>query len=42
MVVLDVGDGGGYPFFAGRDATRAFVSGEFEGDGLNDTVDGAS
>ena len=32
--------GGGYAFFAGRDATRAFTTGEFEGEGLSDDVDG--
>jgi len=34
--------GAGYACFAGRDATRAFVSGEFEGAGLTDDVAGLS
>lgn len=34
------GPGGGYAFFSGRDAARAFVSGEFEGEGLTDNLDG--
>uniref|UniRef100_A0A1I8A772 Cytochrome b5 heme-binding domain-containing protein n=1 Tax=Steinernema glaseri TaxID=37863 RepID=A0A1I8A772_9BILA len=34
------GKGGGYHFFAGRDATRAFVSGDFTEEGLVDDVDG--
>lgn len=32
------GPGGGYNHFAGRDASRAFVSGNFTGDGLTDTL----
>lgn len=36
------GPGGGYAAFAGRDATRAFVSGQFEGAGLTDDVSGLS
>ncbi|GMS90720.1 hypothetical protein PENTCL1PPCAC_12895, partial [Pristionchus entomophagus] len=36
------GKGGGYSFFAGRDATRAFVSGDFTPSGLRDDVDGLS
>ncbi|KAF8359059.1 tag-131 [Pristionchus pacificus] len=36
------GKGGGYSFFAGRDATRAFVSGDFTPAGLRDDVDGLS
>ena len=32
--------GGGYSFFAGRDATRAFITGEFTEEGLKDNVDG--
>nr|CDJ98337.1 Cytochrome b5 domain containing protein [Haemonchus contortus] len=36
------GKGGGYHFFAGRDATRAFVSGDFTESGLVDTTDGLS
>ncbi|GMT20909.1 hypothetical protein PFISCL1PPCAC_12206, partial [Pristionchus fissidentatus] len=36
------GKGGGYSFFAGRDATRAFVSGDFSPTGLRDDVEGLS
>lgn len=36
------GVGGGYNHFAGRDASRAFVSGNFTGDGLTDTLQGLS
>lgn len=36
------GVGGAYHHFAGRDATRAFVSGNFTGDGLTDSVAGLS
>ncbi|KAL4561035.1 hypothetical protein LXL04_033196 [Taraxacum kok-saghyz] len=36
------GPGGGYSHFAGRDASRAFVSGNFTGDGLTDTLVGLS
>ncbi|KAK6029690.1 cytochrome b5-like Heme/Steroid binding domain protein [Ostertagia ostertagi] len=36
------GKGGGYHFFAGRDATRAFVSGDFTESGLVDNTDGLS
>ncbi|CAI0374827.1 unnamed protein product, partial [Linum tenue] len=36
------GVGGGYNHFAGRDASRAFVSGNFTGDGLTDSVRGLS
>ncbi|KAI5080734.1 hypothetical protein GOP47_0003917 [Adiantum capillus-veneris] len=36
------GAGGSYNHFAGRDATRAFVSGNFSGDGLTDSVAGLS
>ena len=32
--------GGGYEFFSGRDASRAFVTGKFEGEGLTDDVVG--
>ncbi|CAJ2668454.1 unnamed protein product [Trifolium pratense] len=32
------GLGGGYNHFAGRDASRAFVSGNFTGDGLTDSL----
>ncbi|KAI6214807.1 hypothetical protein M3Y94_00311800 [Aphelenchoides besseyi] len=31
-------EGGGYHFFAGRDATRAFVTGDFTADGLIDEI----
>ncbi|MCO5553612.1 hypothetical protein L7F22_007137 [Adiantum nelumboides] len=34
--------GGSYSHFAGRDATRAFVSGNFTGNGLTDSVTGLS
>lgn len=36
------GVGGGYNHFAGRDASRAFVSGNFSGDGLTDSLRGLS
>ncbi|KAJ9185043.1 hypothetical protein P3X46_004718 [Hevea brasiliensis] len=36
------GMGGGYNHFAGRDASRAFVSGNFTGDGLTDSLRGLS
>ncbi|XP_044477089.1 membrane-associated progesterone-binding protein 4 [Mangifera indica] len=36
------GVGGGYHHFAGRDASRAFVSGNFTGDGLTDSLNGLS
>ncbi|XP_002960491.2 membrane-associated progesterone-binding protein 4 [Selaginella moellendorffii] len=36
------GIGGSYHHFSGRDATRAFVSGNFTGDGLSDSVRGLS
>ncbi|RWR96208.1 membrane-associated progesterone-binding protein 4 [Cinnamomum micranthum f. kanehirae] len=36
------GPGGGYNHFAGRDASRAFISGNFTGDGLTDTLQGLS
>jgi len=36
------GPGGGYNHFAGRDASRAFVSGNFTGDGLTDSLLGLS
>lgn len=34
------GPGGGYRHFTGRDASRAFVSGNFTGDGLTDSLQG--
>ena len=34
--------GGGYAFFAGRDASRAYITGEFEGEGLTDDLEGLS
>ncbi|RDY06066.1 Membrane-associated progesterone-binding protein 4 [Mucuna pruriens] len=36
------GSGGGYNHFSGRDASRAFVSGNFTGDGLTDSLRGLS
>ncbi|XP_009614831.1 membrane-associated progesterone-binding protein 4 isoform X2 [Nicotiana tabacum] len=36
------GVGDGYNHFAGRDASRAFVSGNFTGDGLTDSLHGLS
>ncbi|KAA0198429.1 hypothetical protein HAZT_HAZT007766 [Hyalella azteca] len=36
------GPGGGYEFFAGRDASRAFVTGNFDGEGLTDDIAGMS
>lgn len=36
------GAGGGYNHFCGRDASRAFVSGNFTGDGLTDSLHGLS
>ncbi|XP_052484907.1 uncharacterized protein LOC105794884 [Gossypium raimondii] len=36
------GAGGGYNHFAGRDASRAFVSGNFTGAGLTDSLRGLS
>ncbi|CAL4938156.1 unnamed protein product [Urochloa decumbens] len=36
------GPGGGYRHFSGRDASRAFVSGNFTGDGLTDSLQGLS
>ncbi|XP_008786414.1 membrane-associated progesterone-binding protein 4 [Phoenix dactylifera] len=36
------GPGGGYHHFSGRDASRAFVSGNFTGDGLTDSLHGLS
>lgn len=34
------GKGGSYEFFAGRDATRAFVTGNFAPEGLTDDIEG--
>ncbi|KAL0725009.1 hypothetical protein Bca4012_039608 [Brassica carinata] len=36
------GSGGSYNHFSGRDASRAFVSGNFTGDGLTDSLHGLS
>jgi len=36
------GPGGGYSFFAGKDSTRAFVSGQFDEEGLVEDVSGLS
>ncbi|KAF6135202.1 hypothetical protein GIB67_035273 [Kingdonia uniflora] len=36
------GPGGGYQHFAGRDASRAFISGNFTGEGLTDSLHGLS
>ncbi|XP_043696381.1 membrane-associated progesterone-binding protein 4 [Telopea speciosissima] len=36
------GPGGAYHHFAGRDASRAFISGNFTGDGLTDSLQGLS
>uniref|UniRef100_A0A5B7BKU3 Cytochrome b5 heme-binding domain-containing protein n=1 Tax=Davidia involucrata TaxID=16924 RepID=A0A5B7BKU3_DAVIN len=36
------GVGGGYNHFVGRDASRAFISGNFTGDGLTDSLRGLS
>jgi len=36
------GPKGGYNFFTGRDGTRAFVTGEFDEDGLTDDLEGLS
>ncbi|KAL3686840.1 hypothetical protein R1sor_013149 [Riccia sorocarpa] len=36
------GPGGGYSHFSGRDASRAFVSGNFTADGLTDSLEGLS
>ncbi|KAK4428753.1 Membrane-associated progesterone-binding protein 4 [Sesamum alatum] len=36
------GAGGGYSHFSGRDASRAFVSGNFTGEGLTDNLHGLS
>ena len=33
-------EGKGYNCFVGRDGSRAFVTGEFEGEGLTDSIDG--
>ncbi|XP_003748250.1 neuferricin [Galendromus occidentalis] len=34
--------GGGYAFFAGKDATRAYITGDFTEKGLTDDLDGVS
>uniref|UniRef100_H2ZQI2 Neuferricin n=1 Tax=Ciona savignyi TaxID=51511 RepID=H2ZQI2_CIOSA len=34
------GPGGGYHFFAGRDGTKGFVTGDFSDEGLTDDIDG--
>jgi len=34
------GPGGGYAFFAGKDGSRAFVSGQFDAEGLVEDVSG--
>jgi len=34
------GPGGGYDFFSGKDASRAFVTGEFDEKGLTDEIEG--
>ena len=36
------GPNGGYGFFAGKDASRAYVTGQFDSDGLIDDVSGLS
>ena len=36
------GKNGGYAFFAGRDATRAFATGDFSADGLQESIEGLS
>ncbi|XP_073000421.1 membrane-associated progesterone-binding protein 4 [Typha latifolia] len=36
------GPGGGYHHFSGRDASRAFISGNFSGNGLTDSLHGLS
>lgn len=34
------GPGQGYAFFAGKDASRSFITGEFDGDGIKEDVEG--
>lgn len=34
------GEGGGYAFFAGKDGTRGFVTGQFDDEGLIDNIEG--
>ncbi len=34
------GPGGGYSFFSGKDGSRAFVTGQFDQEGLVENVDG--
>ncbi len=34
------GPGGGYAFFSGKDGSRAFVSGQFDAEGLVEDVSG--
>ena len=36
------GPEGGYKFFAGKDGSRAYVTGEFNGEGLTDDLEGLS
>ena len=36
------GPQGGYGFFAGKDASRAYVTGQFDSEGLTDDVSGLS
>jgi hypothetical protein len=36
------GPGGGYAFFSGKDGSRAFVTGQFDEEGLVENVEGLS